>query len=41
MIFLNKFFGVVQPSTGVPILALIYTLLGALFTILSFSRCKS
>ncbi|KAF9336398.1 hypothetical protein BG006_008805 [Podila minutissima] len=38
MIFLNKFFGVVQPSTGAPILALIYTLLGALFTFLSFSR---
>ncbi|KAG0075336.1 hypothetical protein BGZ92_002952, partial [Podila epicladia] len=38
MIFLNKFFGVVQPRTGAPIIAFIYILLGALFTFLSFSR---
>ncbi|KAF9308013.1 hypothetical protein BG003_011749 [Podila horticola] len=38
MIFLNKFFGVVQPSTGTPILALIYAIAGALFTVLSFGR---
>ncbi|KAG0034432.1 hypothetical protein BGZ81_004682 [Podila clonocystis] len=38
MIFFNKFFGIVHPSTGAPILALTYALLGALFTVLSFSR---
>ncbi|KAF9950758.1 hypothetical protein BGZ65_006395 [Modicella reniformis] len=35
---MDKFFGVVAPSTGAPIIAAIYTILGFAFTILSFGR---
>ncbi|KAG0262403.1 hypothetical protein BG011_010200 [Mortierella polycephala] len=34
----DKFFGLVQPSTGAPILAGFYTITGLAFTILSFGR---
>ncbi|KAG0203244.1 hypothetical protein BGX28_004426 [Mortierella sp. GBA30] len=34
----DKFFGVVQPSTGAPILAGFYAIVGLVFTILSFGR---
>ncbi|GJJ72162.1 hypothetical protein EMPS_04519 [Entomortierella parvispora] len=36
--FMDKFFGVLPPSTGAPILAVTYALIGLVFTMLCFGR---
>ncbi|KAI7816869.1 hypothetical protein BC939DRAFT_28722 [Gamsiella multidivaricata] len=36
----DKFFGVVAPATGAPILAGLYAIVGLVFAILCFGRCK-
>lgn len=38
---MDKFFGVVPVSTGAPVLAVSYAIIGLVFTILCFGRCKS